>query len=109
MKKILLNASQKEEVRLAVVENNRLIDLDIDFPSKNIKSNIYKGVISRVEPSLEAAFINFGRKRHGFLPLRKYLLKYSQIQINPQETAWKLAKRLLFKLTKKNVEPRELH
>ena len=110
MKKILLNASQKEEVRLAVVENNRLIDLDIDFPSKNIKSNIYKGVISRVEPSLEAAFINFGRKRHGgSCLLRKYLLKYSQIQINPQETAWKLAKRLLFKLTKKNVEPRELH
>ena len=71
MKKILLNASQKEEVRLAVVENNRLIDLDIDFPSKNIKSNIYKGVISRVEPSLEAAFINFGRKRHGFLPFKE--------------------------------------
>ena len=109
MKKILLNASQKEEVRLAVVENNRLIDLDIDFPSKNIKSNIYKGVISRVEPSLEAAFINFGRKGMGSCLLRKYLLKYSQIQINPQETAWKLAKRLLFKLTKKNVEPRELH
>ena len=71
MKKILLNASQKEEVRLAVVENNRLTDLDIDFPSRNIKSNIYKGVISRVEPSLEAAFINFGRKRHGFLPFKE--------------------------------------
>ena len=65
MKKILLNASQKEEVRLAVVENNKLTELDIDFPSRNIKSNIYKGVISRVEPSLEAAFINFGRKRHN--------------------------------------------
>ena len=71
MKKILLNASQKEEVRLAVVENNKLTDLDIDFPSRNIKSNIYKGVISRVEPSLEAAFINFGRKRHGFLPFKE--------------------------------------
>ena len=69
--KILLNASQKEEVRLAVVENNKLTDLDIDFPSRNIKSNIYKGVISRVEPSLEAAFINFGRKRHGFLPFKE--------------------------------------
>ena len=53
---------------IAVVENNKLTDLDIDFPSRNIKSNIYKGVISRVEPNLEAAFINFGRKRHGFLP-----------------------------------------
>ena len=71
MKKILLNASQKEEVRLAVVENNKLTDLDIDFPSRNIKSNIYKGIISRVEPSLEAAFINFGRKRHGFLPFKE--------------------------------------
>ncbi len=71
MKKILLNASQKEEVRLAVIENNKLTDLDIDFPSRNIKSNIYKGVISRVEPSLEAAFINFGRKRHGFLPFKE--------------------------------------
>ena len=71
MKKILLNASQKEEVRLAVVENNKLTELDIDFPSRNIKSNIYKGVIARVEPSLEAAFINFGRKRHGFLPFKE--------------------------------------
>jgi ribonuclease E len=71
MKKILLNASQKEEVRLAVIEDNKLIDLDIDFPSRNIKSNIYKGKISRVEPSLEAAFINFGRTRHGFLPFKE--------------------------------------
>ena len=71
MKKILLNASQKEEVRLAVIEDNKLIDLDIDFPSRNIKSNIYKGTIARVEPSLEAAFINFGRNRHGFLPFKE--------------------------------------
>ena len=71
MKKILLNASQKEEVRLAVIEDNKLIDLDIDFPSRNIKSNIYKGTISRVEPSLEAAFVNFGRTRHGFLPFKE--------------------------------------
>jgi len=71
MKKILLNASQKEEVRLAVIEDNKLTDLDIDFPSRNIKSNIYKGIIARVEPSLEAAFINFGRTRHGFLPFKE--------------------------------------
>ncbi len=71
MKKILLNASQKEEVRLAVIEDNKLTDLDIDFPSRNIKSNIYKGTIARVEPSLEAAFINFGRPRHGFLPFKE--------------------------------------
>lgn len=71
MKQILINASQKEEVRLAVVENNSLLDLDIDLPSKNIKSNIYKGTISRVEPSLEAAFVNYGRARHGFLPFKE--------------------------------------
>ena len=71
MKQILINASQKEEVRLAVVENNSLLDLDIELPSKNIKSNIYKGTISRVEPSLEAAFVNYGRTRHGFLPFKE--------------------------------------
>ena len=71
MKQILLNASQREEVRLAIVENKNLVELDIDLPSKNIKSNIYKGTISRVEPGLEAAFVNFGRTRHGFLPFKE--------------------------------------
>ena len=71
MKQILINASQKEEVRLAIVENSNLLDLDIELPSKNIKSNIYKGTISRVEPSLEAAFVNYGRTRHGFLPFKE--------------------------------------
>ena len=80
MKKILLNASQKEEVRLAVVENNKLTDLDIDFPSRNIKSNIYKGVISRVEPSLEAAFINFAERGTALLSKKSHL-KYLLIQI----------------------------
>lgn len=71
MKQILINASQKEEVRLAIVENSSLLDLDIELPSRNIKSNIYKGTISRVEPSLEAAFVNYGRTRHGFLPFKE--------------------------------------
>ena len=71
MKQILINASQREEVRLAIVEDNKLAELDIDLPSKNIKSNIYKGTISRVEPSLEAAFVNFGRAKHGFLPFKE--------------------------------------
>ena len=73
MRQILINASQKEEIRLAIVENSSLVDLDIESPSKNIKSNIYKGIISRVEPSLEAAFVNFGRARHGFLPFKEIL------------------------------------
>ena len=71
MKQILINASQRDEVRLAIVENKQLIALDIDLPRKNIKSNIYKGTISRVEPGLEAAFVNFGRARHGFLPFKE--------------------------------------
>ena len=71
MKQILVNASQKEEIRLAVVENKELLDLDIESPSKTTKSNIYKGIISRIEPSLEAAFVNFGRTRHGFLPFKE--------------------------------------
>ena len=71
MKQILLNASQREEVRLAIIENKNLVALDIDLPTKNIKSNIYKGIISRVEPGLEAAFVNFGRTRHGFLPFKE--------------------------------------
>tara|TARA_B100000959_G_scaffold204713_1_gene214516 strand:+ start:1244 stop:3064 length:1821 start_codon:yes stop_codon:yes gene_type:complete len=71
MKQILINASQRDEVRLAIVENKQLIELDIDLPKKNIKSNIYKGTISRVEPGLEAAFVNFGRARHGFLPFKE--------------------------------------
>ena len=71
MKQILINASQRDEVRLAIVENKQLIELDIDLPKKNIKSNIYKGTISRVEPGLEAAFVNFGRTRHGFLPFKE--------------------------------------
>ena len=71
MKQILINASQRDEVRLAIVENKQLIELDIDLPKKNIKSNIYKGTISSVEPGLEAAFVNFGRTRHGFLPFKE--------------------------------------
>ena len=71
MKQILLNASQREEVRLAIIENKNLVALDIDLPTKNIKSNIYKGIVSRVEPGLEAAFVNFGRSRHGFLPFKE--------------------------------------
>ena len=58
MKQILINASQREELRLAIVEDNKLVELDIDLPSKNIKSNIYKGTISRVEPSLELSLIH---------------------------------------------------
>ncbi len=72
MKRMLFNATQAEELRVAIVEGQKLIDLDIESAAKEQrKSNIYKGVITRVEPSLEAAFIDYGTERHGFLPFKE--------------------------------------
>ena len=72
MKRILVNATQQEELRVAMVDGQKLYDLDIEVPSQEQKkANIYKGVITRVEPSLEAAFINYGVERHGFLPFKE--------------------------------------
>ena len=72
MKRILINATQAEELRVAMVNGQLMYDLDIEVPSREQKkSNIYKGVITRVEPSLEAAFVNYGAERHGFLPFKE--------------------------------------
>ena len=72
MKRILINATQAEELRVAMVNGQRLYDLDIEVPSREQKkSNIYKGKITRIEPSLEAAFVNYGADRHGFLPFKE--------------------------------------
>ncbi|HEY7987367.1 MAG TPA: Rne/Rng family ribonuclease, partial [Methylophilaceae bacterium] len=72
MKRMLFNATQAEELRVAIVDGQRLIDLDIEHAGKEQrKSNIYKGVITRIEPSLEAAFVNYGTDRHGFLPFKE--------------------------------------
>ncbi|AHE98187.1 Rne/Rng family ribonuclease [Thioalkalivibrio paradoxus] len=72
MKRILINATQPEELRVAMVDGQRLYDLDIELPSRERKkANIYKARITRVEPSLEAAFVNFGAERHGFLPFKE--------------------------------------
>ncbi len=72
MKRILINATQAEEIRVAMVDGQRLYDLDIEHPFRaQKKSNIYKGVITRIEPSLEAAFVNYGSQRHGFLSFRE--------------------------------------
>ncbi len=80
MKRMLVNATQQEEVRVALVDGQQLYDLAIEHREKEQKKgNIYKGRIVRVEPSLEAAFVDFGAERHGFLPLgdisREYFLK----------------------------------
>src|SRR3989442_7447448 len=72
MKRMLFNATQAEELRVAIVEGQKLIDLDIESAAKEQrKSNIYKGVITRIEPSLEAAFVDYGSERHGFLPFKE--------------------------------------
>ncbi|MBT3722187.1 MAG: Rne/Rng family ribonuclease [Gammaproteobacteria bacterium] len=77
MKRILINATQAEELRVAMVNGQLLYDLDIEVPSREQKkSNIYKGVITRVEPSLEAAFVNYGAERHGFLPFKEISRNY---------------------------------
>ncbi|HFQ5378906.1 TPA: ribonuclease E [Vibrio vulnificus] len=77
MKRMLINATQKEELRVALVDGQRLYDLDIESPGhESKKANIYKGRITRVEPSLEAAFVDYGAERHGFLPLKEIAKEY---------------------------------
>ncbi|MDH3319499.1 MAG: Rne/Rng family ribonuclease, partial [Betaproteobacteria bacterium] len=72
MKRMLFNATQQEELRVAIVDGQKLVDLDIESASREQrKSNIYKGIITRIEPSLEAAFIDYGEERHGFLPFKE--------------------------------------
>ena len=77
MKRMLINATQKEELRVALVDGQRLFDLDSESPGhEQKKANIYKGKITRVEPSLEAAFVDYGAERHGFLPLKEIAREY---------------------------------
>lgn len=77
MKRMLFNATQSEELRVAIVDGQKLIDLDIEHAGKEQrKSNIYKGVITRIEPSLEAAFVDYGQDRHGFLPFKEVARSY---------------------------------
>ncbi|GMU70566.1 MAG: hypothetical protein AMXMBFR42_00330 [Burkholderiales bacterium] len=72
MKRMLFNATQAEELRVAIVDGQRLVDLDIESAAKEQrKSNIYKAVVTRVEPSLEACFVDYGTDRHGFLPFKE--------------------------------------
>ncbi|HWU35594.1 MAG TPA: Rne/Rng family ribonuclease [Methylovorus sp.] len=79
MKRMLFNATQSEELRVAIVDGQKLIDLDIESAGKEQrKSNIYKGIITRIEPSLEAAFVNYGTDRHGFLPFKEVARSYFQ-------------------------------
>jgi len=77
MKRMLFNATHSEELRVAIVDGQRLVDLDIETAGREQrKSNIYKGVVTRVEPSLEACFVNYGEERHGFLPFKEIAREY---------------------------------
>ena len=77
MKRMLINATQQEELRVALVDGQKLYDLDIETTGREQKkANIYKGKITRIEPSLEAAFVDYGAERHGFLPLKEIAREY---------------------------------
>jgi ribonuclease E len=84
---MLINATQPEELRVALVDGQKLYDFDIEIPSKEQKkSNIYKGSITRIEPSLEAAFVNYGSERHGFLPFKEIAPSYFGLQQDEEYT-----------------------
>lgn len=79
MKRMLFNATQAEELRVAIVDGQKLIDLDIETVGKEQrKGNIYQGIITRIEPSLEACFVDYGTDRHGFLPFKEIARSYFQ-------------------------------
>ncbi len=86
MKRMLINATQREELRVAIVDGQNLFDLDIEVPSREQKkSNIYKGRVTRVEPSLEACFVEYGADRHGFLPLKEIGREYFTPGLDPHK------------------------
>jgi ribonuclease E len=77
MKRMLFNATQQEELRVAIVDGQKLIDIDIETAGREQrKGNIYKGIVTRIEPSLEACFVNYGEDRHGFLPFKEVARQY---------------------------------
>ena len=94
MKRMLFNATQAEELRVAIVDGQNLLDLDIETLGKEQrKGNIYKGIITRIEPSLEACFVDYGTDRHGFLPFkevsRSYFRDYEGVFRTCSKRAWK--------------------
>ena len=94
MKRMLFNATQQEELRVAIVDGQKLIDIDIETTGRELrKSNIYKGVITRIEPSLEACFVNYGEERHGFLPFKEVARTYFKEGVDVRNVSIKEALR----------------
>jgi len=86
MKRMLFNATQAEELRVAIVDGQQLVDLDIESAAKEQrKSNIYRAIITRIEPSLEAAFVDYGAERHGFLPFKEVSRSYFKQGVEPSK------------------------
>ena len=86
MKRMLINATQAEERRLAVVDGQKLLDYEIEIEGREQrKGNIYKAVVTRVEPSLEACFVDYGEDRHGFLPFKEISRQYFQGSVSPSQ------------------------
>lgn len=114
MKRMLFNATQPEELRVAVVDGQKLVDLDIEFAGKEQrKGNIYKAVVTRIEPSLEAAFVEYGGERLIFCRLRKYPALISKKVLIPVVYAFKMRyvkiRSLLSRWTKTSAAIRALH
>ncbi len=85
MKRMLINATQPEELRIARVDGQYLYDLDVEIPSlEKKKANIYKGTITRVEPSLDAAFVDYGAERHGFLSIKEIIPSYFKVPVTDE-------------------------
>jgi ribonuclease E len=94
MKRMLFNATQQEELRVAIVDGQKLIDIDIESAGREQrKSNIYKGVITRIEPSLEACFVSYGEDRHGFLPFKEVARTYFREGVDVRNASIKEALR----------------
>lgn len=87
MKRMLFNATHAEETRVGIVDGQKLIDIDIETAGREQrKSNIYKGIITRIEPSLEACFVNYGEERHGFLPFKEVSRQYFKEGVDVRST-----------------------
>lgn len=101
MKRMLFNATQQEELRVAIVDGQKLIDLDIESSAKEErKSNIYKAVITRIEPSLEAVFVDYGSERHGFLPFKEIAASYLGGRGNRPAEALQIGQELIVQVEK---------
>ena len=107
MKRMLISGRQPEEVRIALVDGQKLYDLDIENKSREQKkASIFKAKITRIEPSLEAAFVDFGAEKHGFLPLKEIAEDVLRGEKDQNQMSCRKVKRSSFKSTKRNVAQR---